>query len=60
MAVPALEGGLASEESFSRSEMLASEDAVVRASKGSRGGTAGDSSVMFVPVVLVGDGGRRK
>lgn len=49
VAVPALEGGLVSEESFSRSEMLASEDAVVRASKGSRGGTAEDSSVMFVP-----------
>lgn len=44
---------MVSEESFSLSEMFASEGAVVRAGKGLLGGRVLDFSVVFSPVILM-------
>lgn len=51
---------MGSEESLSRSEVLAGEDAVVRAGKRTLGDQALDFSAVFGPVIFVRDGRRRK
>lgn len=59
-ALPVLSGGVVSEESFPLSEMLAGEDAVMRAGKGSTGGRVLGVSVVVSPVTSMGDGRRRQ
>lgn len=51
---------MGSEESLSRSEMLAGEDGVVRAGKRTPGDQALDFSAAFGPVMFVRDRRRRK
>lgn len=53
---PGLGEDVVSDESFSLSEMLASEGIVVEVSKGLVGGRALEISVMFSPSILMGDG----
>lgn len=50
---------MVSEELYSLSEMLVSENAMVRAGKGSLGARTLGFSVEFSPIVFMGDGKRK-
>lgn len=60
MGLPGFRGGTVSEAALPGSEMLAGENAVVRAGKGSLGGRLVDASVVFSPATVMRDAGRRK